>query len=146
MYYDLRRISKDERQPMCLFRFENVVEEGLSFIYSLEPFFRDILQFIEQDVKPTRDELLKELKKTIKSLKIDQTSQTFAFGSESVEEIYYKPIVLKRKFEFLKEDSKKPLPERRGRLFYDLILPFNNKKHLNRRCIKSDDLPSFYRK
>ena len=117
---------------------------GFFLIFSIDPFFNDHLQPFDKVVKPTKPELLAELVKTINSLQIEEDSQTFAFRSFPIEEIYNKHIVLKNKFEFLSEDSPIGRPKR-SRLFYDLILPFNNRKPPSGRCFEPKELPAFYR-
>lgn len=136
-----------EKQVKCLSLFKETMKRGFFLLFNLNPFYNDRLQFLtEKDgVKPTKGELLAELKKTIEGLQIEEDSQTFAFRSHSIDEIYEKHMVLKEKFEFIREDSDVFQPTQRSRLFYDLILPFNNRKPAVGRCFKSEELPQFYK-
>lgn len=134
-----------EGQVKCLRLFKKRMSRGINLLYSLDPFFYDHLQPLYRNVKPAKGELLAELKKTIDSLQIDENSQEFAFRYYSLSEIYNKRIVLKGKFEFIREDSSSWSPTQRGRLFYDLILPFEKRTPPTGRCFETKELPKFYR-
>lgn len=134
-----------EKQVKCLGLFEETMRKGYVLLAALETFFFGGLPSLDEGVSPTKGELLDGLRKTIDSLQIEEDRQTFAFRSLSIEKIYDKYIVLKRKFEFFGDDSSTWSPTQKGRLFYDLILPFNNKKPKTGRCFKKEELPKFYR-
>lgn len=134
---------REEKEVKCLDSFKETMLRGVYLLYSLGPFLEGRLTFIDGTGKPNNDELLAELKKTIEGLQIEEDSQTFAFRSHPIDKIYNKHIVLRGNFEFEKEVS--DVYRQRGRLFYDLILPFNNRNPPGGRCFQSEELPAFYR-
>lgn len=140
IYDYIFHMSLKEKQVKCLPLFRETMYKGYMTLYTLLGFFMDGLPFMYREVSPTKEKLLAELDKTIKSLQIEEDSQTFAFESLPIKEIYQKDIVLREKFEFFGEEN-----PQRGRLLYDLILPFNNKKPPTARCFKKEELPDFYK-
>lgn len=141
----ITRMSSDEKQVKCLHSFRETMKRGYFFLVTLETFSKNRLQILDDSMLPTRRNLLAELDKTINSLQIEEDSQEFAFRPLCIEEIYDKHIVLKGNFEILQEDSPTGHPTQRGRLFYDLILPFHNKKSSTGLCFETKNLPIFYR-
>lgn len=141
----IKQLSLKERSVECLRSFKETMSKGLYHLWNFDPFFRHHLQDVERGVKPTKDELKAELRKTIDGLQIEKDSQTFAFRNQPFDRIYDMRFVQKGKFEFRWEDSPIGQPMQRGLLLYDLILPFNSKKALSGRCFETKELPRFYR-
>lgn len=132
------RMLSEEKQVKCLPLFEETMKRGYITLATLEAFFLGRLPFLNEGVSSTKSEVLAELDKSIKGLKI-KDGQTFAFRWLPIEKLYSKHFVLKGKFEFFGEKS-----PQRGRLFYDLILPFNNREPPIGRCFEKEELPLFY--
>ena len=94
--------------------------------------------------RPTKAKLLEEFVPLIKKLNNNTEGQKFAFQSYIEEGYYYTEIALLKEFKFLKEGSVDP--ETKSMLTYDLIFPFNIKKHDDRSCVQVRNLTAFYKK
>ena len=113
----------------------------------------------EVNYEPSSAHAIKILDKVMDELKASQNGQTFAFRSDTAEDVYGKLVgdnflrpyygkemVIAKEFKFLKEGSDRVRPDTKSILIFDQYMRFNNAKHNDNHCVALTNLPRFYKK
>ena len=137
LWKTLFRIWESEETQGCIRTLTQVTDKSRVLLTNLKHLFWDQIG--------KTGEMLKQAEKALKHLKIDEDNQMLAFRGGYAGEVAFSEVFAKGKFELLKRSL---LPFRRGqkgRLHYDMILPFYTKKPAKGPCVSSSYLPLFYK-
>lgn len=148
LYYDdFDSVMRQEGNPACLISWSGVMFRGFNFVMNQLPYLNDQLQQEDdENASPLKEDLMRNLKKTIDEMRIDNSTEIFAFKSDSIEDIYRRQIVLKRQLTFDRHNSKTLDYESRPVIHYDLILPFHSWTYNESMpCYSYRELPIFFK-
>lgn len=96
--------------------------------------------------KPNTWEQIGSLRELVDQLEIAADDGTFAFQYHDGWHVYHHmQIVYPREFRLLSEGLDRVRPGSKLMLLYDQLLPFTNSKHNDRNCVKTENLPLFYK-
>ena len=141
--FPLMHIEMRESEVKCLKLLQGLMLKGSGVFSVLNRFSRGMLSNQDYvEFKPTPYQIAQTLKEIMKRLSTKTNDQTFALASDNYWSVFQqRSIVLSRGFEFV-ETNLGP----KGMLNYDLLLPFENKNHVDDGCVAGKDLPPFYSK
>ena len=96
---------------------------------------------------PSKAEQMEKLERALRSVDTDVNSQIMAFHSLLIEDIYQRKIIFARSLKFTFNSPTRNFfdVKANGTLFYELHLPYHNKKYEKTKfCVPRDDLAIFF--